>query len=384
MAPLQTARFSTFLFAYYAHAGAFLTYVSLFFAARGMSAPQIGVLFSVNQIMRIFGPNLWGWVADRTQRRVLVLRLTSLGAVLATGGLFFAHGFAEFFLVLTLLNLCISAQGPLAEALMLAELGGDVANFGRIRMWGSIGFIAALMAGGYALDWWSVEALPWLAGAILLCVLGASLWIDERAQPGESRAAPALWPVLRQPEVLAFFTGTALMCGAHMALNAFYSLYLERAGYSKPVIGAMWSLGVICEVAFFYQQAPLFRRFGARAVMMLAYALALVRFPMIALGAGSIAVLLVAQLMHAATFAAHYSSSIVTMQRWFAGPLQARGQALYTSVGFGAGGSAGGLLMSWCWEQFGPASVYWVAALMAGAAGLCSAWSFRRVKASGP
>ena len=382
--PLQTRRFSAFLFAYYAHAGTFATYVSLFFAARGMSAPQIGVLISLNQIMRIFGPNLWGWVADRTRRRVLVLRLSCVGAVLATGGLFFARGFAEFFLVLALLNLCTSAQGPLAEALMLAELRGDVANFGRIRMWGSIGFIVAVMAGGYALDWWSVEALPWLAGGVLLCVLGASLWIAERAQPGEVRQAPALWPVLRQPAVLAFFGGSALMCGAHMALNAFYSLYLERAGYSKPVIGAMWSFGVVCEVVFFYQQAPLFRRFGARAVMMLAYALALVRFPMIALGAGSIAVLLLAQLMHAATFAAHYSSSILTMQRWFSGPLQARGQALYTSVGFGAGGSAGGLLMSYCWERFGPSSVYWVAALMAGAACLCSAWSFRRLRASAP
>ncbi|MFP5391459.1 MAG: MFS transporter, partial [Gammaproteobacteria bacterium] len=175
----------------------------------------------------------------------------------------------------------------------------------------------------------------------------------------------------------AFFGGSALMCGAHMALNAFYSLYLERAGYSKPFIGGMWALGVGCEVAFFYWQASVFQRFGARTVMMCAYAVALVRFPMIALGTGSLALLLLAQLMHAATFAAHHSASVMRLQRWFSGPLQARGQALYMSLAFGLGGSAGGLAMSYSWEAFGPASVYVLAALMAAAGAAASSWSFR-------
>ncbi|MFP5393874.1 MAG: MFS transporter, partial [Gammaproteobacteria bacterium] len=146
--PPQTVRFSAFLFAYYAHAGTFATYASLFYAARGMSAPQIGVLVSLNQIMRLFGPNLWGWVADRSERRVAVLRTVCAGAVLATCGLFFAASFWEFFAVLALLNLCTSAQAPLAEALMIAEMRGDMSNYGRMRMWGSVGFIAAVLASG--------------------------------------------------------------------------------------------------------------------------------------------------------------------------------------------------------------------------------------------
>jgi PPP family 3-phenylpropionic acid transporter len=375
--PPQTVRFSAFLFAYYAHAGTFATYVSLFFAARGMSAPQIGVLLSLMQIMRIIGPNLWGWVADRSGRRVAVLRATALGALLATGGLLVADSFPGYFLVMVLLNMFTSAQAPLAEALMIGEMRGDLSNYGRIRMWGSIGFIVAVMAAGYLLDWWTVAALPWLAGAVQLGVLGASLRIRAASAPEAGQAAPALLSVLRRAEVIAFFAGSALMCGAHMALNAFYSLYLARAGYAKPVIGAMWSIGVVCEVAFFYYQAPVFRRLAARSVMLGAYGVALVRFPMIALGAASLPLLVLAQLMHAATFGAHHSSSIMTLQRWFAGPLQARGQALYMSLAFGAGGTLGGLAMSYCWEKFGPSSVYLVAALMALAAGACSWWSFR-------
>lgn len=373
----QAGRFSAFLFAYYAHAGTFITYASLFFAARGMTPPQIGVLMSVMQVMRIIGPNLWSWVADVTGRRVQTLRFIAAAALLATCGLFVVDSFAGFFAVMVLLNLFTSAQAPLAEALMIAAMRGDLADYGRIRMWGSIGFIVAVLACGYALEWWTVLALPWLAGAVLLCVLVASLRIRDSAPPDAANAAAPLLSILRQREVIAFFAGAALMSGAHMALSAFYSLYLERAGYAKPVIGAMWALGVVCEVAFFYYQAPVFRRVAARTVMLGAYAVALVRFPMIAAGAGSLALLIAAQVMHAATFGAHHSASIVTMQRWFAGPLQARGQALYMSIAFGVGGTVGGLAMSFCWDRSGPASIYLLATAMAAAAAACSAWSFR-------
>ena len=374
--PPQASRFSAFLFAYYAHAGTFATYASLFFAARGMSAPQIGVLISLNQVTRIFGPFLWGWVADHSGQRLKVLRVTALGALAATCGLFFADSFIGFFAVMLILSMFPSAHSPLAEALLLGEMRGDLSHYGRVRMWGSIGFIAAVLSAGHALDWWTVEALPWLAAAVLACVLWASLMIREPGGARHHEAGEPLLDVLRRPEVIWFFAGSALMCGAHMALNAFYSLYLEQAGYSKSMIGAMWSIAVICEVAFFYYQAPVFKRFGARAVMMCAYALAIVRFPMIATGAASVAVLMLAQLMHAATFGAHHSASVMTMQRWFSGPLLARGQALYMSLVFGVGGTTGALLMSYCWDKLGPASIYHVAAVMALLGCACSAWSF--------
>ena len=183
--------------------------------------------------------------------------------------------------------------------------------------------------------------------------------------------------MLRKPEVAVFFLSAALMCGAHMALYTFYSLYLERAGYGKPVIGAMWALGVVAEVLFFYFQAPVFARFGARRVMMFAFAAALLRFVITGAGPGLLWVLVAAQVMHAATFAAHHSASVLTMQRWFAGPLQASGQALYMSIAYGIGGTFGGLFMTFCWDRIGPQQMYYGAATLV-AAGAATAWlSFR-------
>jgi PPP family 3-phenylpropionic acid transporter len=363
--PVRLSSFSLFLFTYYAHLGTFATYASLFFAARGMSAPQVGVLMSLIQVMRIFGPNLWGWVADHTRRRVLVLRITAVAAIASFSGIFLGHDFAQFFAAMVLLNLFTSAQGPLTEALMLGAMKGDMSQYGRVRMWGSLGFIAAVMAAGYGLEWFGVEALPWMAGGLLVLVLAAALRIREAAPVVHHGVAPSVLHLLRQKAVIAFFAQAALMVAAHTSLYVFYSLYLERNGYSKPVIGMMWSLGVFAEVMFFYFQASVFRRVGAHTLMMAAFALAALRFVVIGAAAQWLAVLVLAQLLHCLSFAAHHSASIMIMQRWFAGPLQARGQALFMSIAYGIGGSLGGLFMSWCWEHFGSHAVYFAAAGLA-------------------
>jgi PPP family 3-phenylpropionic acid transporter len=372
------ANFALFLFAYYAFMGTLTTYAPLYFAFHGVSAAEAGILMSLVQVMRIVGPTLWGWVADHTSRRVLVLRMTALGALLAFSGIAFGSNFLQFFVAMVCLNLFTSAQAPLAEALMLAEMRGDTSRYGRVRLWGSLGFVAAVMAAGVLLDRLGVAALPWLAGAVLLLVLAQTLRIREAPRADGAHVAPPLLEVMRKPAVIAFFAQAALMVAAHTSLYAFYSLYLERAGYGKAVTGAMWSLGVLAEVVFFYFQAGVMRRAGVRAMMMASFAMAVLRFAAIGFGPGWLAVLVLAQLLHAFTFAAHHCASITAMQRWFGGALQARGQALFMSIAYGIGGTFGGLFMSWCWETLGPQSVYGAAAglalLAAGAAALFWRW----------
>ncbi len=375
--PLQSFNFSLVLFTYYAYAGTFGTYATLYFAARGLSVTQIGVLVSLIPVMRIFGPNLWGWAADRSGRRVVVLRATALCAALSFVSIFFAQTYFQFFVIMMLVNLFTSAQSPLCDALMLAEMRGDLSSYGKLRLWGSLGFIAAVMGAGYFLEWFGVEALLGFTFAILALVLFASLRIRETAATPHPHDAPPLWSVLRKPEVGMFFLSAALMCGAHMALYAFYSLYLERAGYGKPLIGAMWALGVVAEVAFFYFQSHVFARFGARRVMLFAFGAAVVRFAVTGAAPDLLWVMVAAQLLHAATFAAHHSASVITMQRWFAGPLQASGQALYMSVAYGLGCTVGGLLLTYCWDQAGPRHMFYAASALT-LTGAGAAWvSFR-------
>jgi PPP family 3-phenylpropionic acid transporter len=182
--------------------------------------------------------------------------------------------------------------------------------------------------------------------------------------------------LLKRREVISFFTSTMMMVASHSALYVFYSLYLAQIGYSKTVIGLMWSLGVIAEIVFFYFQAPFFRRFGAKTLMLVSLAIAVVRFAMIGACAQSLSLLLFAQILHAATFATHHSSSVLTMQRWFSGPLQASGQALYFSISYGIGGSLGGMLLSMFWHDNDGHAVFYAASAMAAIGLLAALLSF--------
>ena len=148
----------------------------------------------------------------------------------------------------------------------------------------------------------------------------------------------------------------------------------------------MWSLGVVAEIVFFYYQAPIFQRLGVRVLMLSSLSIAIGRFLLIGFGAQSLFLLLIAQVLHAATFAAHHSASVMTMQRWFSGPLQSRGQALYISISYGLGGSFGGLVLSAFWNNVNGRAVFFAAAAMA-LAGLAAAlvsyrWQRLRIAAS--
>ena len=375
--PEQSLNFALFFFAYYGYVGIFSPYASLFFEERGLSAAQIGVLMSLLQVMRIFGPNVWGWVADHRSQRVAVLRVTSLAAVISFCGMFFGQTFAYFFAVMVIVNLFTSAQGPLSEALMLSAMRGDLTHYGRLRLWGSVGFIFSVMAAGQLLDWYSVELMPWLALIMLAMVSVVTLRMREEAPIVHRSDSPSVMSVLRKREVWSFFTSTFLMVAAHASLYVYYSLYLSQIGYSKTVIGLMWSLGVIAEIIFFFYQEPLFKRFGVKNLMFVSLAIGVIRFLMIAFGAQSLVLLLIAQVLHAATFGVHHSSSVATLQRWFSGPLQARGQALYISISYGLGGTLGGLLLSACWDTFGAQLVYVIAALMSGCGLVAAVLSYR-------
>lgn len=372
----QSFHFALFFFGYFGWVGVFAPYASLYFAEKGMTAAQIGVLMSLMQVMRIFGPNLWGWVADHSRQRVSVLRYTALAAVISFCGLFFGQSFAYFFFVMVLLNLFVSAQAPLSDAMVLSAMRGNLTHYGKLRLWGSVGFIVAVAGAGPLMDWQGIGLMPWIALFMLGLTLLASCRLREPAHKGASRDAPSAVSLLKQRDVAAFFLSTFLMIAAHAALYVFYSLYLERLGYSKTVIGLMWAVGVICEIIFFYYQAPVFRRFGVKNLMIASLVLAFIRFLMIGYGAQSLLVLLLAQVLHAATFGVHHSASIATLQRWFSGPLQARGQALFISISYGMGGTAGGLLLSACWDTFGAQTVYLIAALLALGGAAAAAFSY--------
>jgi PPP family 3-phenylpropionic acid transporter len=260
---------------------------------------------------------------------------------------------------------------PIVEALTLGALEGRTERYGPVRLWGSVGFIAGVLATGAWLDARAPQSLLAAVLPLAALALAASLLLPaRRVALAAGHADQRLLKVLRRPEVLAFFGASLCMNVAHGALYAFYSIYLAAEGYSKTAIGVLWTLGVLAEIALFLMLPRLLRRFSLRAVLAASFACAVLRFLVIGWGVHSVALLAFAQLLHAATFGAYHAASVAAVHRFFTGALQARGQTLHSSVSYGLGGVAGTLLAGWSWSALGPELSFTLSAVagLAGAA----------------
>ena len=167
-----------------------------------------------------------------------------------------------------------------------------------------------------------------------------------------------LWPVLKSRRVAALLASCFSMSAAHGAFYLFFSIYLAGLGYSQTAIGLLWSLGVVAEIGVFLFMGPIFRRFSTRDILLACFVAATLRFLLTAWCAEWLFGLIIAQLLHALSFGACHSVAIQSVNRWFPAGCQGRGQALYSSVSFGAGGLVGGVIAGAIWDQAGGAIVY--------------------------
>ncbi|HEX7810729.1 MAG TPA: MFS transporter [Burkholderiales bacterium] len=367
-------RLSNFYFWYFAFIGAFAPYFALYLKSIGFSASQIGVLLAVNPIARIFGPSIWAWLSDHYRTRGPLIRITAAGTALIFVGVFFSSKFGWMFLSLMLLNVFWCGVLPLVESATLSLVGSKVGAYGRIRLWGSVGFVGVVIAGGYLLDYLGIGALAPMI-MILLVLMAASTFPLPRDR-GISRHTEhfPILSIIRRPAVLALLAGFFLMQVAHGPYNAFYSIHLVEAGYSKKAVGWLWALGVVSEIVLFIWLPRLMRAFSLNQILMASFGCAFVRFLLIAWGVQSLTVLLLAQVMHAITFGAYHSAGVALMHHIFRGRNQARGQAIYTSLGYGLGGTLGTLMAGYVWETGGAQVTFTIAAVAALLALLVVAW----------
>ena len=358
-------RLSGYYLVYFAFIGAFSPYFGLYLRSLSFSAWDIGLLMSQMQLMRIFGPNLWGWLADRFGYRLAIIRLAGAISLAGFSAFFWLDRLPGMLLAMAVLAFFWSAALPLVETLTFDHLRQGRGEYSRIRLWGSIGFIVAVMATGAVLDVWPPVGVLWVCWAILAGILLLALLLPESPPVGHPQDAPAIGSILRQPRVIALMLACFAMSAAHGALYVFYSIHLADNGYSRTEVGALWSLGVVAEIFVFMAMARLSRRYRLRTLLLASFAVAVVRFLMIGWGVESLALLIVAQLMHGMTFGAYHAASIAAVNEWFPGKAQGRGQALYSSLSFGAGGLLGALIAGATWASWGAAWTFTLSAAFA-------------------
>ena len=358
--------FAAISLCYFGFIGLFSPYAPLWYQSLGYSTFAIGALTSMQSATRLVAPYAWGWWADHSGRREPLLRLAIGSAVVASLGFFAFRDYAWIAVVCVALMLCTAGVVPISEAVLAHHVssGGqvDIARYGRVRLWGSVGFVATPTACRFVLELAGVERFPLLCTGVLATLLFAAFRLPPSSEPAHAEpVVEGALAVLREPVVAWFFAGTFLTVLAHTSLYTFYSLYLASLGYGQGAIGLLWAVGVAVEVAWFAFQGRWMNRLPVHGWLALAAGVSAVRFAAIAAFAGHAAALIVAQLLHGITFAAQHSACIAVISRHFPGRLRSRGQALYTVLGYGASGVLGGVAGGALSERLGYAAVFWAA-----------------------
>ncbi|HRZ52101.1 MAG TPA: MFS transporter [Candidatus Contendobacter sp.] len=367
-------RLSGFYLFYFAILGVLLPYWGLYLRALGFEPARIGELMAIPQATKLFAPSLWGWLADRSGQRMRVVRWACLASVLCFGGVYAAGGsYWGLALVMLLFSFFWNAALPQFEAVTLNHLGEHVHRYSRVRLWGSVGFIGAAVGVGFLVEDWGIGIVPALLWGLFAAVWLNSLLVAESPPTPTIHGSPPLGRVLRQPVVIAFFAACFLNQAAHGPYYGFFSLYLETQGYSREGIGLLWGLGVMAEVGLFVFFHHLLPRFGPRRLMLAALALAALRWLLIGHFARELPILLLAQTLHAFSFGMFHAVSIHLIHQFFPGTLQGRGQALYSSLSFGAGNAVGSLAAGYLWAGLGPTAMFDLAAAL-GALAWLMAW----------
>jgi PPP family 3-phenylpropionic acid transporter len=375
-------RLSGFYLFYFASLGALIPYWSLYLESLDFSITEIGQLVAILMATKIVAPNIWGWIADHTGQRMAIVRLASLLSAVVFTGVFISSSFWWLALVMTVFSFFWNATLPQLEATTMNHLGEQHHRYSGIRLWGSIGFIIAVAGLGILMGLLGTGILPAVLTGLFVLIWISSLTVPESAAGHLPLDQKPLREVLSRPVVLLLLAVCFLVQASHGPYYAFFSLYMEHHGYTTAVIGQLWALGVFAEIGMFLLIPALLPRFGTRLLLLVAIALTTLRWLLTALYADNLAVIIFSQTLHAASFGLYHAVMIFLIHSLFTGSHQGRGQALYSSISFGAGGAAGTLVSGYLWAEMSPQTMYFVAALTSAVALLVVLFYVRNIPES--
>ena len=344
-------RLSAFYFCYFATLGVLIPYWPVYLRELGFSAQAIGLLTAIMMATRVVAPNLWGWLADHTAQRVRIVRFGAVMAWLAFSAIFLHDTPLWYATVIATYSFFWNALLAQFEVVTFDYLKEQAQSYSRIRLWGSVGFIVAVAGCGMLFDDLPLVWLPAILLFFMALVCVSSWLVDEapRHQAHENNRE-TIWQIVRKPVVICFFVVCFLMQVSHGPYYTFFSLYMEHFGYTRSHIGVLWALGVASEIVLFWYMHRLMPQWGVRTLMLLSLFLSSVRWALIACFPDHIAVVVLAQCLHAFSFGSFHASAIEVVRRYFPAHQAGRGQALYNSLSFGAGSAVGALTSGYMWE----------------------------------
>ena len=361
-------RFSIFYFCYYAALGAYTPYIGRWVDSLGHSGYVVGGMLGIWYGSRIIGPPTWAALTARSTKPGYWFVAGCALTFLCFAGFTLTRTVTQLFVVMALLGLFYNAVMPQFEAMTLTALGSNTDRYGRLRVWGSIGFLLVAGSYGAVMDQLGNASFPWITLPLLLAMLFAA-WPHRNDRPPTHTDSVAdaghLW---KRPGVRRFLLVALLMQVGFGPFYVFFTLHMQAAGHGGGEIGALWALGVLIEIAMFWHSPRLIARYGAGRLMTLCMLVTAVRWTITAIYAQSLPIMLLAQCTHALSFAIFHACCMRQMADFFPGKRAAAGQSLLYGFSSGVGGVLGAAMAAVAWENSGGRAAFLAAAAVTGVA----------------
>lgn len=360
-------RVSSFYGALFVIYGMHVPFTPLWLDYRDLSPQQISMIMAAPLFLRIFATPALALHADRRHaHRATMVALAWVGLA-AVCLLTQSTGFWPIAILVTVLVICNSSLMPLAETLAVRGVRAGHLDYGRVRLWGSLTFILASFCGGFVVDAAGAGAGMWLVALGCALTLAAAHLLPRLAERENDKSASfahtPIWQA-KEPRVLLASTPFLLFLiaaggsqSAHATMLNYGTLIWQGQGINATLCGALWAIAVLAEVALFAGAGRLMTRFGAANLLIVASALSLVRWILMAFDP-PLALLVPLQTLHAITYAGSHIGAICFISQAVPPAMQGSAQALYATISSGVAMGGATLLAGWLRAGHGSGAAY--------------------------
>lgn len=324
-------------------------------------------------ITKIIAPNFWGYFVDRYSQQYPWFKENTIKiSLIICFGIFFLLNFVESFFatfcILFAFSFFWNAVLPQMESIVYNYLGERRYQYGKIRVWGSIGFILSVLGIGWFVESNGIDyVVPILAIIFLVLAVHGFFLPKESFKTNTIEVNHSFFKML-SPAILLMLGLGMITQMTHSPFYTFFSIYLESYGYSKTVIGFLWAFGVIAEIGVFLFSHHLVARCNFFKLLLCCFAVTALRWWLLAEFPESFFLLVFMQSLHAISFGLYHATASQLINAHFKGQFQVRGQAIYSSITFGVGGAIGTLLSGYLWTAIGGQAVFLLCAIIMGIA----------------
>lgn len=350
---MMFVRLSSSYFFYFALLGLISPYLGIYLDGKGFDSRQVGEILAIITVTKIVAPSLWATLADKTANPMAIIRLGAFLALLSFSALFWLNQYWPITFCLALFTLFWTAILPQLEVHTLTSLRHSNKIYARVRLWGSLGFIAFAVIAGEVMSSFGYQSFNSIGLIILLGLFISTLLLTPiksvNAAKNKVKEQESIKSKLLEGKVIRFFIAGLLLQVSFGPYYGFFALYLRDLHYSGLAIGLIISLGVVAEVLAFIYMGAIFKRFSLNSLLVFSLAITSLRWFLMPEVASSVLWLGVIQLSHAASFAIYHSASMQFISKHFSKNQQGRGQGIYLGGVYGIGGALGAYLTGILW-----------------------------------